>query len=161
MRVLGDAHGPAFWDANLYNLWLGALRALSPGLDVASALPAVAGTEPWGRRILQTQLASWAELRHDALLYAKPSYTSGAVCEFPDAYVEPNPVFFARVEAFADAGAAAIAALPLDPSSYLATQIVGYFERLRQVSGSCALWRSTRRRARPTTPSTSPSSTAP
>lgn len=135
MRLLGDAHGPAFWNANLYNLWLEALRALSPRPDVASAVPAVAGTERWGRRLLQTQLASWAELRHDTLLYAKPSYTSGFTCEFPDAYVEPNPAFFARVEAFADAGAAAVAALPLDPNSYLATSIVGYFERLRQVSG--------------------------
>ncbi len=135
MRVLGDAHGPAFWGANLYNLWLGALRALSPGPDVASAVPAVAGTERWGRRLLQTQLASWAELRHDTLLYAKPSYTSGVTCEFPDAYVEPNPAFFARIEAFAGAGAAMVATLPLDPSSYLATSIVGYFDRLRQVSG--------------------------
>lgn len=135
MRLLGDAHGPAFWGANLYNLWLGALRALSPGPDVASAVPALAGTERWGRRLLQTQLASWAELRHDTLLYAKPSYTSGIMCEFPDAYIEPNPVFFARIEAFADDGAAAVAALPLDPSSSLATLIVGYFGRLRQVAG--------------------------
>lgn len=28
-----------------------------------------------------------------------------------------------------------VAALPIDPESYLATRIVGYFERLRQVSG--------------------------
>ncbi|HEU4385166.1 MAG TPA: DUF3160 domain-containing protein [Anaeromyxobacteraceae bacterium] len=135
MRLLGDAHGPGFWGANLYNRWLGALRALSPGPGVASAVPAVAGTERWGRRLLQIQLASWAQLRHDTLLYAKPSYTTGAVCEFPDAYVEPNPAFFARLEEFADAGAAAITVLPLDPSSYLTAQIVGYFERLRQVAG--------------------------
>ena len=135
MRVLGDAHGPAFWEANLYNLWLAALRALSPRPDVASAIPAVAGTERWGRRLVQTQLASWSELRHDTLLYAKPSYTTGIACEFPDAYVEPNPDFFSRIEAFADAGASAVAALELDPSSYLATRVVAYFERLRQVSG--------------------------
>ncbi len=136
IRALGDAHGQAFWDANLYNRWLSALRALSPGPDVTAAVPAVAGTERWGRRLLQTQLASWAELRHDTILYAKPSYTTGMGCDFPDAYVEPNPEFFARLEAFADAGAVVVAALPLDPSSTLSTQILSWFERLRSVSGT-------------------------
>ena len=34
MRRLGDEHGDAFWGANLYNLWQGALRALSPAADI-------------------------------------------------------------------------------------------------------------------------------
>lgn len=138
MRRLADAHDTAFWDANLYNRWLGALRALSPGPALATAVPAVAATERWGRRVLQTQLASWAQLRHDTLLYAKPSYTSGVLCEFPDAYVEPNPAFFARIEAFADAGGALVASLPFDPAgdaSYLAARVSAYFERLRQAAG--------------------------
>ena len=41
----------------------------------AAGLPAVMQTEAWARRVLNTQLASWAELRHDTLLYAKQSYT--------------------------------------------------------------------------------------
>ena len=44
-----------------------------------SALPpgdAVAGL---GAKQLQTQLGSWAELRHDTILYAKQSYTAGDV----------------------------------------------------------------------------------
>jgi hypothetical protein len=135
MRLLADAHPATYWGANLYNRWLAALRALSPGPALASATPAVAATEPWGRRILQAQLASWAELRHDTLLYAKPSYTSGVLCEFPDAYVEPNPAFFARIEAFADGGGALVADLPLPAGSPLADRISLYFERLRQVAG--------------------------
>ena len=107
MRRLADEHGDAFWGANLYNLWLGALRALSPTADIAQGggLPAVARTEAWGRRMLNTQLASWAELRHDTILYVKQSYTSGAACEFPDAYVDPYPAFYARLQAFAAGGA--------------------------------------------------------
>lgn len=135
MRRLADAHDATFWSANLYNRWLGALRALSPGPGLATATPAVAATERWGRRVLQAQLASWAQLRHDTLLYAKPSYTTFILCEFPDAYVEPNPAFFARVEAFADAGGALVADLPIDPASSLAASIAGYFERLRQAAG--------------------------
>lgn len=135
LRALADAHPPAFWEANLYNRWLAALRALSPPADASGAVPAVAGTERWGRRLLQTQLGSWAQLRHDTLLYAKPSYTSGVTCEFPDAYVEPNPAFFGAIAAFADAGGAVMAALPLDPGAYL-TSVATYFERLRNVAGT-------------------------
>jgi Protein of unknown function (DUF3160) len=136
-RRLGDEHGAAFWNANLYNLWLGALRALSPNADIGkgAGLPEVARTEAWGRRILNTQLASWAELRHDTILYAKQSYTSGAACEFPDAYVDPYPAFFAKLEDFAKAGAAVVAELPLSSSSYLAPKIKTYFANLARITG--------------------------
>ena len=50
-----------------------------------SELPSIALTEGWGRRLVNTQLGSWSELRHDTILYAKQSYTAGMVCEFPDA----------------------------------------------------------------------------
>jgi hypothetical protein len=136
MRRLGEEHGDAFWNANLYNLWLGALRALSPTADIAAGggLPAVARTEAWGRRVLNTQLASWAELRHDTILYAKQSYTTGVACEFPEAYVDPYPAFYAKIAAFAAAGEAVVAGLPLDASSYLGPRITKYFGQLRQVA---------------------------
>ena len=77
MRWLVDAHPEESWTGSLYTLWLDALRQLSPGEEPAGtapgdlidgALPAVAKIEPWGRRLLNTQLASWAQLRHDTLL---------------------------------------------------------------------------------------------
>jgi hypothetical protein len=43
---------------------------------------------------MNTQLASWTELRHDNLLYAKQSYTGGITCSYPQGYVEPFPDFF-------------------------------------------------------------------
>ena len=108
MRVRVDGQGEAFWQANLYNLWLSSLRALSPSdeLDnpIGAGLPSVFTTEAWGRRILNTQLASWAELRHDTLLYAKQSYTAMLGCDYPDAYVEPYPEFFRAVADYANAG---------------------------------------------------------
>src|SRR5205814_2006955 len=84
-QPLLDDHGADFWGGSLYSAWLGALRGLSvPGGDPTSAvgLPAVMQTEPWARRMLNTQLASWAELRHDTLLYAKQSYTAIPLCDF-------------------------------------------------------------------------------
>jgi len=128
VRLLADAHGADFWQGNLYNLWLGALRALSPSQDVANpaaaGLPSVAGTESWGRRLLNTQLASWSELRHDTLLYAKPSYTAGDSCEFPTAYVDPYPEFFSALAAFASKGEALVKDLPEGGAA------ASYFQRL-------------------------------
>jgi hypothetical protein len=138
IRRLGEEHGAAFWDANLYNLWLGALRTLSPGRDVGSdagGLPAVAQTEAWGRRLLNTQLASWAQLRRDTILYAKQSYTSGVACEFPDAYVDPYPAFFGQIEKFAAAGKTVAGGLPLAAGSTTGDRVVAYFLKLGQVAG--------------------------
>ena len=64
-----------------------------------AGLPTITGTEAWGRRVLNTQLFSWAELRHDTILYAKQSVTSIPGCAFPTAYVDPYPAVFARLEA--------------------------------------------------------------
>ncbi|MDC0678630.1 DUF3160 domain-containing protein [Sorangium atrum] len=136
MRVLVDAHPGDFWSKNLYNRWLGALRELSPAKALAdtAGLPAVAKTEAWGRRLLNTQLASWAELRHDTLLYAKQSYTSGATCEFPDAYVDPYPAFYARIAELAEQGGRVVDALDLSGSPGLNQRVPAYFARLQSVA---------------------------
>jgi hypothetical protein len=134
MRVLIDAHDDAFWDKNFYNLWLRSLRALSPASNFTGAgaqgLPEIAGTEAWGRRILNAQLGSWAELRHDTLLYAKQSYTGIPECEFPDAYVDPYPEVFGAVRKYAEAGAR-IVAIATAASPELGTLVAAYFDSLR------------------------------
>ncbi len=94
-----DGLGAAYWTNTLYTSWFGAIRELSPG-DTAG-LPKVATTDAWGLRILGTQLASWAELRHDTVAYVKQSYTAMDLCEYPAAYVDPYPRFFAALRDFA------------------------------------------------------------
>jgi hypothetical protein len=101
-RVLVDAHEAPYWQGSLYTQWLGALRALSPKANDTETLPSVALMPAFRERILNTQLASWAELRRDTILYAKQSYTTGAVCEFPDAYVDPYPEFYAQLGRLAE-----------------------------------------------------------
>ncbi len=139
VRYLADRHDEAFWDENLYNVWLSALRALSPG-ELTSApteagMPEVTGTEPWGRRILNTQLASWAELRHDTILYAKQSYTSGAECEFPDGYVDPYPELYGALERLADLGVEITGRLEERAApAELTSRLSGYFAELKTVS---------------------------
>jgi hypothetical protein len=137
MRVLADAHPPEFWQANLYNHWLDALRTLSPtATREETGEPPVAKTELWSRRLLSTQLASWAELRHDTILYAKQSYTGGDTCEFPDAYVDPYPEFYERIGSYAAFGAALTEELALAPSAPpdLITRLRGHFALVADVS---------------------------
>jgi len=116
-RQMVDEHPPEFWSGSLYTLWLDSLRQLSPSVtsaaDDAQTLFPVARTEAWGRRLLNTQLASWAELRHDTILYAKQSYTGGPSCEFPDAYVDPYPSFYRALSAYGAHGLELLDALEL------------------------------------------------
>jgi hypothetical protein len=137
-RLLVDAHSEDFWSKNLYNDWLSALRALSPLANVgdpkASGMPLVTGTEAWNRRILNTQLASWAELRHDTVLYAKQSYSGIPACDFPDAYVDPYPEAFARLARFAEHGIALAERLPGLQGDGFGMKVAVYFEHLRATS---------------------------
>jgi hypothetical protein len=139
MRVLVDGHDQTFWDANFYNLWLRSLRALSPAQDLgdpaALGLPQLAGSEAWGRRLLNAQLGSWAELRHDTLLYAKQSYTGIPECGFPDVYVDPYPEFYRSLGKYAAAGSK-LAALAADVAPAWSEGIASYFATL---SGATSL----------------------
>lgn len=133
MRTIADSEPESFWEMNLYNRWLGALRELSPGVareeGSGDALPAIAKTEAWGERLLNTQLASWAELRHDTILYVKQSYTSGVTCEFPDAYVEPYPGFFGALADYAAHATNVISELPF-PAPQGTTEHFANFARV-------------------------------
>ncbi len=133
MRMLVDEHPESYWEGSLYTNWLYALRTLSPTKGTPNSdLPAVARSEAWGRRLLNSQLSSWAQLRHNNVLYAKQSYTSGAACEYPDAYVDPYPEFFAAIVRFAERADELIAKLELDAS--LAQPIRDYFARVASIN---------------------------
>lgn len=154
MRHLVDAHPETYWASSLYTLWLDALRALSPTAEVADpaahGLPAIVGTEAWGRRILNTQMASWAELRHDTILYAKQSYTAGAGCEYPDAYVDPYPAFYNRLGAFATLGRGLVAEFDFEHPQ-LQAQIAAWFDNLAVVSTTLGQMAEAQRRGEPHT----------
>jgi hypothetical protein len=133
MRFLIDEHPEPYWQGSLYTGWLSALRTLSPAAPTPPAdLPAVARSEAWGRRLLNTQLSSWAQLRHNSVLYVKQSYTSGAACEYPDAYVDPYPEFFDAIVQFAERAQELSAALELEPS--FGAQVQDYFARVASIN---------------------------
>ena len=104
LRYLVDSYESSFWTSTLYNGWLQMIRSVNPP-QVRDSLPAFMQTAAWWQEKMNTQLASWAELRHDNLLYAKQSYSGGVTCSFPESYVEPFPEFYVSVKSFANIAA--------------------------------------------------------
>lgn len=85
----------ASWEESFYTGWLKALRELSAGSEVSSGfIPQAFRTKAWGNRIMNTQLGSWTELRHDTVLYAKQSSSPPLACSFPHSYLEPSVGFW-------------------------------------------------------------------
>jgi hypothetical protein len=88
------------WNRNLYWSWLYSLKAL---LDKpAKGCPTFMQTDAWLDKQLNAALGSWAQLRHDTILYAKQSYTMRATAmpmqpKMVEGYVEPVPEFYARL----------------------------------------------------------------
>ncbi|HKP63286.1 MAG TPA: DUF3160 domain-containing protein [Polyangiales bacterium] len=136
VRKVVDAHGDDYWQQNLYTLWLAALRAASPrvGEQDQPGMPSVTRTEPWARRMLNTQLGSWAQLRHDTILYAKQSYSGSPSCEYPDAYVDPYPDAFARIADYAARGKTLGGVLGRLGSAMQVEYITKYFGELESVA---------------------------
>jgi hypothetical protein len=96
VREVIDSQDPAVWGSSIYTAWLDALRGLSaPTTD--SRYPEAMRTRAWAMKNLNTQLASWTELRHDTILYAKQSYTGIFACMYPQGFVEPRPEFWQRL----------------------------------------------------------------
>jgi hypothetical protein len=89
------------WAATVYDAWL---YALQPMLGERSdRYPPMMQSPAWTVKDLQTALGSYAELKHDTILYAKQSY--GAEGDFTPLseparhWVEPDPVAFGRLAA--------------------------------------------------------------
>jgi hypothetical protein len=128
LRYLVDSYESEFWKSTLYNNWLNSIRVLNPPVD-RTTFPRFMQTAAWWQEKMNTQLASWAQLRHDNLLYAKQSYTGGVVCSFPESYVEPIPEFYGAVKTFASTAAEKLESVPFT-SSGIKDVIVQYWKYL-------------------------------
>ncbi|MHA2251787.1 MAG: DUF3160 domain-containing protein [Candidatus Kariarchaeaceae archaeon] len=84
------------WTQNLYWLWL---YSLFPLLNSdLSGYPGFMQSDAWLDKALMTTMGSWAELRHDTILYAKQAY--GERTSLPplySGYVEPYPEVYSRL----------------------------------------------------------------
>ena len=90
------------WNACVTNKWLDALNKLNTAND--SRMPYFMKTPQWDKKNLNASLASWAELKHDAILYAKqPMVAECGDGSLPApqvvGYVEPNLSFWEKAVA--------------------------------------------------------------
>lgn len=96
VRRVIDAQDFSAWTNNIYLYWLACLRELSApttGVEFPDAMR----TPAWAMKTLNTQLASWTELRHDTVLYVKQPYTGQVLCSYPDSFIEPRVTFWERM----------------------------------------------------------------
>jgi hypothetical protein len=89
------------WKENIAVRWQQVLLELSKGRHPSNAPYFMNGTA-WGKKDLNAALASYAELKHDAILYAKQPMAAECGGGGPEApivrgYVEPNIEFWTAV----------------------------------------------------------------
>jgi uncharacterized protein YxeA len=85
------------WLQNLYWAWLSVLEKYAIGKR-GDGYPYFMKNDNWAKKELVTALSSYAELKHDTILYAKQSYTTkSSMPILKPGYVEPNVEGFNRL----------------------------------------------------------------
>jgi hypothetical protein len=140
VRNVIDGANPKIWDETIYTSWLKSLRTLTQPSD--APLPEAMRTREWAMKQTNTQMASWAQLRHDTILYVKQSYTMRALCYYPAGFVEPVVPFWAQMAAMARRSADLLDQTPFPATVHVTkARQVNYFrnfaaqmERLKAVA---------------------------
>ncbi|HID19912.1 MAG TPA: DUF3160 domain-containing protein [Methanophagales archaeon] len=134
-----DGFSDAEWNKNLYWSWLYALKPLLKEFD--SGYPTFMQTKAWQDKELTTVLASWTELRHDTILYAKQSYGMATTAMPPPepevvGYVEPVPEFYNRLLALTRMTADGLDEMNVldDSAKYRLNSLTSILERLVDIS---------------------------
>jgi hypothetical protein len=129
LRHLIDGYDAADWQSSIYASWLDGIRALNPPAERES-LPRFMQTAAYGQQKMNTQLASWAQLRHDNLLYAKQSYSGMPGCSFPKSLVEPIPDFYVALGRLAERASTALTRLDFRSTMHAR----GFFTRMGSIA---------------------------
>jgi len=131
VRYMIDSYQQDFWQFSFYNSWLAAIKALNPpDRNKRDELPLFMRTGAYWQQKMNTQLGSWAELRHDNLLYAKQSYTGIPICSYPYSYVEPFPDFYKSLKTISDLTITAFNEFNLS-QFYAKDRIIQYFSNFK------------------------------
>jgi Protein of unknown function (DUF3160) len=100
MTTLVSSQQPNDWAGTVYGAWLAALQPQLAPRNVA--YPDFMRTPAWAAKSLQTALASYTELKHDTILYAKQGSAGEGEGPPPPLFkprhwVEPDPSAFGRL----------------------------------------------------------------
>lgn len=105
LRTVFSQENDTLWNASLYAGWLNTLRPLlaPKGEDYPNFMQ----SEEWAKKDLECFAGSFAELKHDTILYSKQVMAEmggGYDEEEPDdrGYVEPEPLVYERFISLAD-----------------------------------------------------------
>ncbi len=97
-KAMVDARTDEEEKANIYRTWLWVLKAFNN--EYGEGYPDFMRSEKWQYKDLNTALASWAQLKHDTVLYAKQfgAEMGGDEPTIIKHYVEPNVNLYRRVK---------------------------------------------------------------
>src|SRR3990172_1668552 len=99
MQQTVQAQPESQWLARFYDGWLYSFLPVVMTKD--GSYPSTMQTKAWSYKDLNTALGSWAELKHDTILYTKMPEGAGGggppMSEPAPSYVEPNPDAFYRM----------------------------------------------------------------
>ncbi|MHA1420332.1 MAG: DUF3160 domain-containing protein, partial [Candidatus Heimdallarchaeaceae archaeon] len=85
----------ADWTQNIYWQWLFSIQPLLA--EKGDGYPGFMQSNIWLDKSLMTALASWVELKHDTILYAKQAYSAKGLGGGIVHYVEPYPKVYSRI----------------------------------------------------------------
>jgi hypothetical protein len=103
LRAAIAARPDEAWGSTVYDAWLAAIEPM--WLPHGAAFPDFMRTDAWTAKDHQSGFGSYAELKHDTILYTKQAVgeMGGAGPDkTPRNWVEPDPVPFARIQAMAE-----------------------------------------------------------
>ncbi|MCC6622403.1 MAG: DUF3160 domain-containing protein [Deltaproteobacteria bacterium] len=115
LRGKTPGEGDALWAGDLYHAWLALLGTMARPLKTpAEARLLFTDKDAWRDRLVSGALGGYAQLKHDAVLYAFQDFSAQCdggmpimvfveqpILPSPRGFVEPNPAFFRAAAALA------------------------------------------------------------
>jgi hypothetical protein len=138
MRAAVEARPDEAWGETVYDAWLASVEPM--WLAHGEAFPDFMQTAAWDAKAHQAGFGSYAELRHDTILYTKQfvGEMGGTVPKLPDVrnWVEPDPVAFGRLSAMASLTRDGLAARDLLPKANrrLLDDYITFVDRLERLA---------------------------
>jgi hypothetical protein len=93
------------WKKDLYKGWLWSIKSSAASFKDVEGMPHFMRNEKWTDKNIHTSLGSYAELKHDSILYMKQAVAEmggGEEIQIPYNYVEPNVEVFAKLKWLAE-----------------------------------------------------------